>query len=147
LWGGKIDDISTTIQHGIRWDADKDTRSSAMPSFGRDNILKGEDISNVADYVRSLSGLETEKGSDLAKGKQIFADNCAACHGDDGKGQQAMGAPNLTDKVWLYASDKKSIMERINVGGGGRMPAWASRLDATTIKTLAVYVHTLGGGQ
>jgi len=147
LWGGKGEDILLTLQHGIRWDADKDTRASAMPSFGRDGILKPEEISNVANFVRSLSGLETEAGADLAAGKKIFAENCAACHGDEGKGQQAVGAPNLTDKVWLYGSDKASIVNRIMVGGGGQMPAWTGRLDASSIKSVAVYVHTLGGGQ
>ncbi len=147
LWGGKLDDIHTTLLHGIRWDADSQTRISAMPAFGRDNILKSGEISNVADYVRSFSGLPPEKTADLAKGKQIYADNCAACHGEDGKGNQEMGSPNLSDKVWLYGSDKKTIEERITLGGGGVMPAWSARLDPTTIKALAVYVHTLGGGQ
>lgn len=147
LWGGKLTDIETTLTHGIRWAADKDTRSVIMPSFGKDGILKPAEVSNVADYVRSLSGLETEKGSDLAAGKKIFAENCAACHGDDAKGIKDMGAPNLADKVWLYGSDKATIVERINLGGGGQMPAWVGRLDTTTIKALTVYVHSLGGGQ
>ena len=147
LWGGKLDDIHTTLTHGIRWAADADTRSSMMPSFGKDGILKPAQISDVADFVRSLSGLPIEAGADLAKGKQIFAENCAACHGDEGKGNQEMGAPNLADKIWLYGSDKKVIMERVTLGGGGIMPAWKGRLDDPTIKSLAVYVHTLGGGQ
>jgi cytochrome c oxidase cbb3-type subunit 3 len=147
LWGGSLDAIYTTLQHGIRWDADKDTRSSMMPSFGKDGILKPAEISVVADYVRSLSGLPTDKVADLALGQKIFADNCAACHGDKGEGNQDMGAPKLNDKIWLYGSDKSVIMERITLGGGGIMPAWGTRLDAPTVKSLAVYVHTLGGGQ
>lgn len=147
LWGGSLDAIHTTLQHGIRWDADKDTRSSMMPAFGKDGILKQEEISATADYVRSLSGLPTEKGADLAKGGELFAANCAACHGDKGEGNQELGAPKLNDKVWLYGSDKAVIMERIQLGGGGVMPAWSTRLDAPTIKSLAVYVHSLGGGQ
>jgi cytochrome c oxidase cbb3-type subunit 3 len=147
LWGGSLDAIHTTLQHGIRWDADKDTRTSMMPAFGKDGVLKPNEISTVADYVRSLSGLSTEKGVDLALGQKLFAENCAACHGDAGEGNQDVGAPKLSDKVWLYGADKALIVERITLGGGGQMPAWSQRLDAPTIKSLAVYVHTLGGGQ
>ena len=147
LWGGSLDAIHQTLQHGIRWDADKDTRSSMMPAFGKDGILKPEEISMTADYVRSLSGLPTDKGADLAKAGEIYAANCAACHGEQGEGNQDLGAPKLNDKVWLYGSDKNLIMERIQLGGGGQMPAWSARLDAPTIKSLAVYVHSLGGGQ
>jgi cytochrome c oxidase cbb3-type subunit 3 len=147
LWGGTLDSIHTTLLHGIRWDADKDTRVSMMPAFGRDGILKPAEISTVADYVRSLSDLPVEKGADLALGKTIFATNCAACHGENGEGNQDMGAPKLNDKVWLYGADKAVIMERITLGGGGIMPAWSARLEPATIKSLAVYVHTLGGGQ
>ncbi|MDE2361566.1 MAG: cytochrome-c oxidase, cbb3-type subunit III [Hyphomicrobiales bacterium] len=147
LWGGSLDDIQQTITHGARWDADKATRSSLMPAFGRDGILKADEIANVAQYVRSLSGLPNETNANLAKGKELFATNCAVCHGDDGKGKQEVGAPNLTDKIWLYGSDTASIVNRINVGGGGQMPAWGGRLDPTTIKALTVYVHSLGGGK
>ena len=147
LWGGKLADIQTTITHGVRWDADKQTRSSAMPSFGKDGTLKADEIANVAQFVRSLSGLPNEGNADLVKGKKIFAENCAVCHMEDGKGNQELGAPNLTDKIWLYGSDTASIVNRINVGGGGVMPAWGDRLDATTIKALTVYVHSLGGGK
>jgi cytochrome c oxidase cbb3-type subunit III len=147
LWGGKLDEIQQTITHGARWDVDKQTRSSAMPAFGKDGILKADEIANVAQYARSLSGLPNETKADLAKGKEIFAANCAVCHGEQGKGNQEVGAPNLTDKIWLYGSDTGSILNRINTGGGGVMPAWGDRLDATTIKALTVYVHSLGGGK
>jgi len=147
LWGGKLEDIQQTITHGIRWASDNDTRPGNMPAFGRDGILKADEISSVADYTRTLSGLAPEAGADLAKGKKIFADNCAACHGDDGKGKRELGAPNLTDKIWLFASDKKTIVEGITNGRGNAMPAWGGRLDATTIKALTVYVHTFGGGE
>jgi cytochrome c oxidase cbb3-type subunit 3 len=146
LWGGKLDDINTTIRHGIR-SSDPDTRAGSMPAFGRDGTLKPEQISAVADYVRSLSGLPTDPGADLAAGKAVFADNCAVCHGPDGKGNRELGAPNLTDQIWLYASDKNTIMQGITNGRGGVMPAWGGRLDDTTIKALTVYVHTLGGGE
>jgi cytochrome c oxidase cbb3-type subunit 3 len=147
VWGGKLDDIQKTLQHGIRWSTDDATRLSVMSAFGRDGILKKEEVRAVANYVRSLSGLPTEQGAELAKGKEIFAGNCAACHGDAGKGNQELGAPNLTDPITLYGSDIESIVETIHNGRGGVMPAWTGRLDPVTIKALTVYVHGLGGGQ
>jgi len=146
LWGGTLEQISTTITHGIR-STDPDAHAGNMPAFGRDGILKADEISIVADYVRSLSGLETEKGADLKKGAKVFADNCAPCHGDQGKGNMELGAPNLTDAIWLYGPEKATIVEGLTYGRGGVMPAWKDRLEATTIKALTVYVHTLGGGQ
>ena len=90
--------------------------------------------------------LPTTAGADLTRGAKIFADNCAVCHAADGKGNREVGAPNLTDRIWLYGPDKKTIMEDIINGRGGVMPVWGGRLDDVTIKALAVYVHTLGGG-
>ena len=146
LWGGTLAAISQTITHGARA-GDDDGRQGSMPAFGRDGTLKPDQISTVADYVRSLSGLKTEPGADLAAGAKIFAGNCAVCHGPQGKGNRDLGAPNLTDNIWLYAPDKKTIMEGITNGRGGVMPAWAGKLDPVTIKALAVYVHTFGGGE
>jgi len=146
LWGGKLDDIALTIRHGVRA-GDDEGRQGSMPAFGRDGLLKAGDISIVADYVRSLSGLKTEPNADLAAGAKIFADNCAVCHGPDGKGNRELGAPNLTDQIWLYAPDKKTIMEGIINGRGGVMPAWGGKLDDVTVKALTVYVHTFGGGE
>ena len=118
-----------------------------MLAFGKDGVLKGDEIVTVANYVRSLSGLSTRNGFDAAKGEKIFAENCAACHGHGGKGNQEMGAPNLTDKIWLYGSDEASLIETISQGRAGVMPAWEGRLDPATIKAMAVYVHSLGGGK
>ena len=146
LWGGKLSDIEQTIRHGARSGDDKG-HQGLMPAFGRDGMLKSEEISTVADFVRSLSGLPTTPGADLARGAKIFGDNCAVCHGPQGKGNRDVGAPNLTDNIWLYAPDKKTIMEGIWNGRGGVMPAWGTKLDDVTIKALAVYVHTLGGGE
>ncbi len=147
LWGGTLAQIQTTITHGARWDADPATHTSLMPSFGKDGILKAAEIRATANFVRSLSGLPTEKDADLALGKKTFADNCAACHGDEGKGNKEMGAPNLTTKVWLYGNSLDDITQRIVVGGGGQMPAWGAKLSGEQIKALTVFVHTLGGGQ
>jgi cytochrome c oxidase cbb3-type subunit 3 len=109
--------------------------------------LKPAQISAVADFVRSLSGLPTEKGADLATGNKVFADNCALCHGADGKGNRELGAPNLTDKIWLYGSDKETIMQGVFNGRGGTMPAWEGRLSEPIIKSLVVYVYGFGGGE
>jgi cytochrome c oxidase cbb3-type subunit 3 len=146
IWGGTLEQIRTTIEHGARWTADPNTHMMMMPAFGRDGILNRAQMSDVADYVRTLSGNAASPGADLAKGAQLFADNCAGCHGDKGKGNIEMGAPNLTTKVWLYGPTKADIMERIENGGGAVMPAWKGRLDETTIKALTVFVHSLGGG-
>jgi len=146
LWGGKLNDIAQTIRHGARA-GDDDGHQGSMPAFGRDGMLKADEISTVADYVRTLSGLKPDAGADLARGAKIFADNCAVCHGPEGKGNRELGAPNLTDNIWLYAPDKKTIMEGIINGRGGIMPAWGGKLDDATIKGLAVYVHTFGGGE
>ena len=146
LWGGSLEQIQQTIQFGVRSTNDQG-HSGSMPAFGRDGILKREEISQVADYVRSLSGLPTEKGFDLAAGAKVFAENCAACHGDKGQGMLEMGAPNLTDQIWLFGSDKAAIVDGLTNGRGGVMPAWHGRLDDTTVKALTLYVHSLGGGQ
>jgi cytochrome c oxidase cbb3-type subunit 3 len=146
LWGGSLDQIMQTIQFGARSGHAK-AHESAMLAFGRDGILKKEEIVDVANYVRSLSGLATSPGYEASKGQKIFADNCVACHGEAGKGNQELGAPNLTDTIWLYGSDEQTVIETITNGRAGVMPAWTGRLDPTTIKALAVYVHSLGGGQ
>jgi len=146
LWGGTLDDIHQTLLYGIRSDHDE-TRFGDMPAFGRDGILDREQVRDVASYVASLSGMETDPAADMAAGEELFIDNCSACHGEDGKGMQEVGAPNLTDAIWLYGGDMDSIIHRIEIGGGGVMPAWVDRLDPVTIKSLAVYVHGLGGGE
>jgi cytochrome c oxidase cbb3-type subunit III len=147
LWGGHLDQISFTITHGIRAYQDQDTRTSAMPAFGKDGILKPTEIKEVASYVRTLSKLEPEPGVDLAAGKKLFADNCSVCHGDDGKGKIDMGSANLTDGLQLYGSDLKDLTYTITNARNSTMPAWGGRLDPVTIKTLAIYVHSLGAGQ
>jgi cytochrome c oxidase cbb3-type subunit 3 len=146
LWGGSLDQIAQTIQFGARSGHAK-THEGQMLAFGRDGVLKGGEIATVANYVRSLSGLSTAPGFDAAAGKKIFAENCVSCHGEDGKGNQELGAPNLTDQIWLYGSDEATVVETITNGRAGVMPAWVRRLDPSTIKALTVYVHSLGGGK
>jgi cytochrome c oxidase cbb3-type subunit 3 len=146
LWGGKLGAIEQTIRHGAR-SGDKESHEGNMPAFGRDGVLKVNEISAVADFVRSLSDLPVEKGADLALGKKIFADNCAVCHGPEGKGNRELGAPNLTDRIWLYGPDKAIIMQGIQNGRGSVMPAWNGRLSEPIIKALTVYVFSFGGGE
>jgi cytochrome c oxidase cbb3-type subunit 3 len=146
LWGGTLDQIQKTIQFGVRSGHAK-AHEGAMLAFGKEGVLKKDEIVIVANYVRSLSGLPTSKGYDATAGAKIFADNCASCHGDAGKGNQELGAPDLTDKIWLFGSDEPSVIETITNGRAGVMPAWVGRLDPSTIKALAVYVHSLGGGK
>ena len=112
LWGGTLDQIMQTIEFGARSGHAK-THESAMLAFGKEGVLKSEQIVTVANYVRSLSGLSTSQGYDAAAGAKIFAENCAACHGDAGKGNQELGAPDLTDKIWLYGSDEAAVIETI----------------------------------
>jgi cytochrome c oxidase cbb3-type subunit 3 len=146
LWGGSLDQIMQTIEFGARSGHAK-AHEGNMLAFGKDGILKKDDIATVANYVRSLSGLPTRKDADLAAGQKLFAENCASCHGEQGKGSIEFGAPNLTDKIWLYGSDEATIIETITNGRSGVMPAWGGRLDPATIKAITVYVHSLGGGQ
>jgi cytochrome c oxidase cbb3-type subunit 3 len=146
LWGGTLAAIHQTIEFGIRSAHDK-TRLSQMPAFGRDNMLIREEIVAVANYVRSIAGLPVRPGTNLDTARELFAKNCAVCHGDDGKGKLEVGAPNLTDKVWLYGSDEATIIDVIANARNGVMPAWVGRLDAATIKALAVYVYSRSGGK
>lgn len=145
LWGGSLDAIHQTIRHGIRAE-DPSTRMSMMPAFGKLGMLNPEQVSDTAEYVLSLSG-NAEDEEAVLRGQEIFATNCAACHGPDGGGNQALGAPNLTDELWLYGGDKEAIVETIIYSRAGMMPAFSERLDPATIKKLAIYVHSLGGGQ
>lgn len=143
LWGGKISDIYTTIKYGIRSDHEK-ARFSQMPSFGLDKILKKEEIKMVVEYAASLSKGSAKNNS---KGGKIFKENCASCHGIAGKGNRSVGAPNLSDAIWLYGDKKEDITHTVTYARSGVMPYWEGRLDEQTIRQLAVYVHSLGGGE
>lgn len=145
IWGGDLAAIHQTIRHGIR-NSDEDSRQSEMPKFGKDELLEKAQIDDVAEYVLSLSGSATDTAA-AERGATVYAENCAACHGENGKGMNELGAPNLADSIWLYGGDKADIVTSINTGRGGVMPAFQSRLDDVTVKQLAVYVHSLGGGK
>lgn len=145
LWGGKLSDIQRTITVGIR-STSPDTRQSQMPAFGRDGMLKPAEIDDLTEYVVHLSGRPANARA-VTRATKLFADNCAMCHGADGKGNRSMGAPNLTDNEWLYGPNREDIADQIIYGHGGEMPTWGGRLSPEEIKALAVYVHNLGGGE
>jgi cytochrome c oxidase cbb3-type subunit 3 len=145
IWGGTVDDIYATIAHGVRSTTDPDTRFNLMPNFGSDGMLDRAQIKDMAAYVAGLSGLEAEPAS--AEAPQLFADNCAGCHGETGQGMPDVGGPDLTDAIWLYEGSVASIEAQLERARHGMMPAWSEKLDDVTIKQLAVYVHGLGGGQ
>jgi cytochrome c oxidase cbb3-type subunit 3 len=143
LWGGTVEDIHLTLMHGIRYEADPDTRFSQMPAFG--DILEEEQILGLVEYVRSLSGLDHDEAAAAAQA-ETFIDNCSACHGEDGKGMRDQGAPNLTDGIWLYGGDG-AIEHTIRYSRYGVMPAFGNRLSEADIRKVSVYVNALGGGE
>ena len=145
MWGGKLEDIQHTITVGVRSTA-ADTRKSQMPAFGRDKLLKPPQVDDLTEYVVHLSGRAAAAPA-VARATQLFADNCAACHGPQGKGNREYGAPNLTDNDWLYGHTREEIHDQIWNGHGGVMPTWQGRLSPSTIKSLAIFVHSLGGGE
>jgi cytochrome c oxidase cbb3-type subunit 3 len=142
IWAGDISGIYHTLKVGVR-SGHADTRSSAMPAYGKDGMLNAKQIEAVASHVLTLSG----NGEANAEGAELFKQNCAACHGESGTGNREMGAPNLADAIWLYGGEKADIAAQVNNPRQGVMPSWESRLPEATIKQLAVYVHSLGGGE
>lgn len=134
LYGGDPETIKTTLLKG---------RQGMMPA--QLGVIGEDGIRHVAGYIRSLSGLKNPEGIkvDLAAGQNIFAANCAVCHGADAKGQQAMGAPNLTDKVWLYGSSFAQIQQTLRHGRNGKMPAQEDFLGNDKVHLLAAYVYSL----
>jgi cytochrome c oxidase cbb3-type subunit 3 len=141
LYGGTVEEIYNTITYGIRSGHSK--KNTMMPAFGADKILTKEEVSDVADYVLSLSNNATQN----SKGQAIFKAQCAVCHGANAKGNKEMGAPNLTDAIWLYGKSKDDVIYTITHARNSIMPNWNDRLDENTIKSLAIYVHSLGGGE
>lgn len=144
LWGGSIEAVYQTVAHGIRVDEDPEARFSEMPAFGE--ILSQEEIAQVVAFVGSLSGGAADAAA-VSAGGALFADNCAACHGDDGTGMRDLGAPNLADAIWLYGGDEAALTESVANARFGVMPAWSTRLSEADVRAVAVYVHGLGGGE
>ena len=153
LWGGSLAAIHTTVTHGIRNTTDPDARLSEMPRFGTDGLLTRDQIGQVVEFVLQIAGQDHDAALAVG-GRQVFADNCAACHGDDGRGNRDLGAPNLADAIWLYGDDRATITTTVSQARNGVMPAWgyapqggAPRLTEDQIRAVAVYVHALGGGE
>lgn len=146
LWDGTLDGIEYTLRHGIRHTDDPDTRRNTMPAFGRDGMLAPREIDDLVQYVLNLSGREADQAA-VTRAAPIFATQCVTCHGADGKGNRQLGAPNLTDHEWLFGGEPRDIRQTIYSARNAHMPAWQGRLDDPTIKALAVYVHSLGGGE
>lgn len=141
LWGGDLRAVEYTITHGIRQAEDDETRTSIMPPF--EGAFDRQQLNAVVDHVLALSG----QGESNPLGAQLYADNCAACHGPQGGGVRTVGAPALNDAIWLRGSSREAIVEQILDPKMGMMPKWGERLDPVTIKMLAAYVHSLGGGE
>ncbi len=118
-----------------------------MPPYGGNPDAVGGEAGakELASYVRSLSGL-SHNAELAAKGKERYGAVCIACHGPEGKGMTALGAPNLTDKVWLYGSSEAKIVETIVNGRNNQMPAWKDFLGEAKIHVLAAYVLGLSSG-
>lgn len=146
IYGGNFDAIQFTITHGVRNGEDEEARGVAMPKFLADGLLTSAQIGDVAEHVLSLGARSTNQAS-AQRGAALFAENCASCHGEDGKGGRDFGAPNLADQVWLYGGDKASVVRSISYSRAGVMPSWGKRLDPAVINMLTVYVHALGGGE
>lgn len=146
LWGGDIKAIHYSIEHGIRNPGHRQTRTSQMPAFGRDGLLQPAEIDDLTSYVRVVSRQQPVNAA-ARRGAALFATNCAACHGADARGNREFGAPNLADAIWLYGGDADSIRKSIHDARFGVMPRWGEKLDPATVKMLAAYVHSLGGGE
>ncbi len=143
LWGGTLADIEHAIRFGVR-SGHAEAREGDMPAFVKDQLLSEAEAWQIVYYVLDLAVGAPKRDSPAA---QLFADNCAACHGADGKGDAKLGAPNLTDAIWLFGGDRNAIYASVAQSRRGVMPGWQSRLDEATIKKLAVYIHALGGGR
>lgn len=146
LWGGDLRAIEFTIINGARNPDHPQTRMSQMPAFGRDRILEPAQIEDLVAYVRTISRQQAPSAA-ARRGVPLFAQNCASCHGNDGRGNRQFGAPNLTDPIWLYGGDADTVRMTITNARAGVMPRWGDRLDPVTIRMLAAYVHSLGGGE
>ncbi|MDO8932629.1 MAG: cytochrome-c oxidase, cbb3-type subunit III [Rhodocyclaceae bacterium] len=137
LWGGTPEKIKASIANG---------RDGVMTPKGTKPDMDVQQVKDVVAYVRSLSGLDSKMGGHADKGKELYPQACAACHGPDGKGNQDAGFPNLTDKVWLYGSQEADQIETVTKGRQNKMPAWGAFLGEAKVHLLTAYVWGLGGG-
>jgi len=141
LWGGDPQTVMETLRVGINA-THSETRYAQMLAFGRDGMLTRDEIRTVVDYVQSLSG--TGASAATGVGAELYADNCASCHGETGEGIMDLGAPDLTDSFWIYGGDDEAMFDTIWGGRQGWMPAWENRLTEVERKALTVYLMQLG---
>ena len=149
LWGGEPETVFETLRVGIN-SSHPETRTSEMLAFGRDGILDRSAIMDVISYLQSLQeepepGLVVDSEA-VARGEEVFAMNCAACHGADAKGDRNMGAPDLTDDAWIYGGVRTSLYWTIYGGRQGHMPHWEGRLSPVERKILTLYILDLPEG-
>lgn len=144
LWGGDVESIYLSVNHGIRNETDPDARWSEMPAY--DDILQDTEIDAVVEYVTSLS-MSDYDATLASAGESVFMDNCAACHGEDARGDRMLGAPNLSDEIWLYGGDRDTLEYTVRNARFGVMPAWGQRLSEEDVRAVSIYVHALGGGE
>lgn len=134
LWGGTPEAIRTSIAEG---------RLGIMPPWGA--VLGEQGVKDVTHYVMSLSGMAADSIR-VERGKEVFAKTCIACHGPEGKGNPAMGAPDLTDKDWLHGASEAQIIETVAKGRTDQMPAHKDFLSPAKIHLLTAYVYSLSRG-
>lgn len=146
LWGGTIDAIHHTVRYGIRNEDYPEARWSEMPAFGRDGLLDNAEIDQVVHYVLRLSGQAHDEAL-AVPGAAIYLDNCAACHGAAGEGDESVGAPPLNNPIWLHGGAYEDIRHSVYYSRFGVMPGFAARLRDAEIRAVAAYVHQLGGGR
>ena len=146
IWGGTLEDLHTTVLHGIR-NGTADARVSQMPRFGQDGLLDATQIEQVTDHVWSEFYGHKDPKLDASVGAEVFATNCVACHGERGAGNREMGAPRLASRVHLYGDTRAAIRSQVQAPRAGVMPNWDTRLDPATLKSVVLYVHALGGGE
>ena len=147
---GPVAELEQTIRYGVRnqdcpavhdqalYGDCPDTRYSEMPAFAALGTLTGEQVRDMTEYVLALSDQQADAAA-AARGKMEFS-QCVECHGPEGMGYKPYGGPDLTDDVWIYGKDRGSITASSSAGRMGRCPAWVNKLDAATIKSLAVYI-------
>lgn len=146
LWGGTPEAIAQTLTVGIRWPGNDETRTGAMPGFGAQKMLERPQVVDMVEHLRRLSGQEHNAAA-AERAAPVYAEQCASCHGEDGSGNQALGAPNLSDDIWLYGGDRAALYQTLWNGRAGVMPAFGGRLSEDTIRKLVLYVRSFGGGE
>ena len=146
IFGGTLDEIKQTVTHGVRWPTDDETRVGEMLSYAGNDTFSDEEKTQVAEYVISLSNGSPAAGS---PGEQLFLDNCAACHMDDGSGNPDLASPPLNNQNWTYQPQGEgsvaAILAQMNGPRHGQMPAWGERLNETEINQVVLYIESRGG--